>query len=265
MSPSNFERATFDRSARGSRQRCSALEDERFKTPTATSRLRKSGDKSPHSKFSPYTRLGIFSFALALIFTATSAFAADALQAIQERGVLKWGADAEGGAPYVFPDPQKPEQLIGFEAELATALAAKLGVKAEMVQNQWDQLTPALLRGNFDIILNGLELTPENQQRIARRAPNAFDHAVEATRGEYETDRLREREQRLDFTHSVFHSGLRIAVRDDGGDAGLGALDILLSWDVLRLVAALAALTVVVGHLLWWCERGANDHSFPRD
>ena len=97
--------------------------------------------------------------------------AADTLAAIQKNGVLKWGADAEGGAPFVFPDPQKPERLIGFEAELADALAARLGVKAEMVQNQWDQLTPALLRGNFDIILNGLELTPENQQRNALTRP----------------------------------------------------------------------------------------------
>ena len=97
--------------------------------------------------------------------------AADTLAAIQKNGVLKWGADAEGGAPFVFPDPQKPERLIGFEAELADALAARLGVKAEMVQNQWDQLTPALLRGNFDIILNGLELTPENQQRIVLTRP----------------------------------------------------------------------------------------------
>ena len=97
--------------------------------------------------------------------------AADTLAAIQKNGVLKWGADAEGGAPFVFPDPQQPERLIGFEAELADALAARLGVKAAMVQNQWDQLTPALLRGNFDIILNGLELTPENQQRIALTRP----------------------------------------------------------------------------------------------
>jgi polar amino acid transport system substrate-binding protein len=40
-----------------------------------------------------------------------------------------------------------------------------------MVQNQWDQLIPALERGNFDIILNGLELTSENQQRIALSRP----------------------------------------------------------------------------------------------
>src|SRR2546426_7363200 len=111
------------------------------------------------------------SFVLLLAGTTSSLFAADTLQTIKARGVLLWGADAEGGAPYVYPDPQKPEQLIGFEVELADALAARLGVKAKMVQNQWDQLTPALERGNFDILLNGLELTPENQQRIAMSRP----------------------------------------------------------------------------------------------
>ena len=97
--------------------------------------------------------------------------AADHLEVIKKRGALLWGADAEGGAPYVYPDPQKPENLLGFEYELADALAAKLGVKATMVQNQWDQLIPALERGNFDIILNGLELIPQNQQRITMSRP----------------------------------------------------------------------------------------------
>ena len=97
--------------------------------------------------------------------------AANHLDEIRSRGVLHWGADAEGGAPYVYPDPEKPQQLIGFECDLAGALAAKLGVKAAMVQNQWDQLVPALERGNFDIILNGLELTSDNQQHIAMSRP----------------------------------------------------------------------------------------------
>jgi len=112
---------------------------------------------------------------LLLLFLSVSwAFqtrAAETLQEIKTRGVLLWGADAEGGAPYVYPDPQKPEQLIGFEHDLADALAAKLGVKAQMVQNQWDQLVPALERRNYDIILNGFELTPENQQHIAMTVP----------------------------------------------------------------------------------------------
>lgn len=111
---------------------------------------------------------------LLLVLSAGGSFqirGADALQEIKSRGVLLWGADAEGGAPYVYPDPQKPEQLIGFEHDLVDAIAAKLGVKAQMVQNQWDQLVPALERRNFDIILNGLELTPENQRHIAMSQP----------------------------------------------------------------------------------------------
>jgi polar amino acid transport system substrate-binding protein len=112
-----------------------------------------------------------FVFLLLLASRPLPLLAADHLQEIRARGVLLWGADAEGGAPYVYPDPQKPERLIGFERELAEALAAKLGVKAQMVQNQWDQLIPALDRGNFDIILNGLELTSENQQHLAMSQP----------------------------------------------------------------------------------------------
>ena len=112
---------------------------------------------------------------LVLVFLLASGlppvFASDTLSEIRARGELRWGADAEGGAPYVYPDPQKPEQLIGFENDLAEALAAKLGVKAKMVQNQWDQLIPALERGNFDIILNGLELTAANQRRITMSQP----------------------------------------------------------------------------------------------
>src|SRR5882724_2674389 len=97
--------------------------------------------------------------------------AADKLEEIRQQGTLLWGGDAEGGAPYSFPNPQKPEEIIGFECDLADALAAKLGVKAKMVQNQWDQLIPALDRGNFDIILNGLEVTADNQQHLAMSQP----------------------------------------------------------------------------------------------
>jgi polar amino acid transport system substrate-binding protein len=110
-------------------------------------------------------------FVLLLASRPMPGFCADHLQSIQARGELWWGADAEGGAPYVYPDPQKPEQMAGFEFDLAGALAAKLGVKSKMVQNQWDQLLPALDRGNFDIILNGLEITADNRQHAAMSRP----------------------------------------------------------------------------------------------
>ena len=41
------------------------------------------------------------------------------LAAVKARGELLWGADAQGGAPYVFQDPMDPNRLIGFEVDLA--------------------------------------------------------------------------------------------------------------------------------------------------
>ncbi len=116
-------------------------------------------------------RIFLLTTAAVLAGSIWPSFATGGLDEVQRRGVLRWGADAEGGAPYVYPDPQRPERLIGFEYELAEALAARLELKAQMVQNQWDQLIPALERGNFDLLLNGLELTPENQQHIAMSRP----------------------------------------------------------------------------------------------
>jgi len=79
---------------------------------------------------------------------------------------LKWGADSEGGAPYVFQDPVDPKRVIGFEVDLVEALAKELGMKSVFVQNQWDGLVPGLNRGNYDIVVNGLEITDDRKQEV---------------------------------------------------------------------------------------------------
>jgi polar amino acid transport system substrate-binding protein len=79
---------------------------------------------------------------------------------------LAWAADAEGGAPYTFPDPRNPAHIVGFEVDLADALAARMGRKARFIQNQWDGLVPGLERGEYDAVINGLEITAERAQKI---------------------------------------------------------------------------------------------------
>lgn len=108
---------------------------------------------------------------LGLLLCAPSARAGGALDAVRERGVLLWGADAEGGAPYVFPDPGNPSRRIGFEVELADAIARELGVTARMVQNDWASLIPALERGDFHMALNGLEWTEARARAVALTRP----------------------------------------------------------------------------------------------
>ena len=86
------------------------------------------------------------------------------LAAVKARGELRWGADAQGGAPYVFQDPMEPNRLIGFEVDLAEALAAKLGVRARPVLGPWDSLLELLARGDFDVALNGIEVAEEKKR-----------------------------------------------------------------------------------------------------
>ena len=85
--------------------------------------------------------------------------------------MLKWGADIQGGAPYIYENPDKPEEIKGFEVALAEALAAELGVKAEFVQNDWSALVPSLERETFDIAMNGLEVTPARSGRVLFTRP----------------------------------------------------------------------------------------------
>jgi len=91
------------------------------------------------------------------------------LGTIRERGALRWGGDESGGAPYVFRGPE--DKLTGFEVEIAEILAAKLGVKSQFVQGQWDKLPQLLDRGEIDIVLNGYEWTPERESQWASTIP----------------------------------------------------------------------------------------------
>jgi polar amino acid transport system substrate-binding protein len=83
----------------------------------------------------------------------------DTLDDVLQRRVLRWGGDQEGGGPYVYPDPNKPQRLIGFEVELMDKLAASLGVRAEFRQCEWENLPDLLRTGGIDVIANGYELT----------------------------------------------------------------------------------------------------------
>jgi polar amino acid transport system substrate-binding protein len=93
------------------------------------------------------------------------------LEDIKRRGEITWGSDIAGGEPYVYEDPEDTSRIIGFEVDIMEAIARRLGVVARRVQGHWPNLVPGLERGDFDVILNGLEATPERRDRILLSAP----------------------------------------------------------------------------------------------
>ncbi|MGH9940673.1 MAG: ABC transporter substrate-binding protein/permease [Blastocatellia bacterium] len=84
---------------------------------------------------------------------------------------LRWGGDAEGGAPYLLPNPKNPREIIGFEIDLMNAVGKHLNRKSVFVQNQWDGLIPGLQRGNYDLAVNGIEITDDRKQQVNFSVP----------------------------------------------------------------------------------------------
>ena len=79
-------------------------------------------------------------------------------------GLLQWGATSDGGAPYVFPDPKNPNQLVGFEYEIGQAIAKLMNVVSKQVENDYGQMEQALLANKFDMVMNGWEKTPDREK-----------------------------------------------------------------------------------------------------
>ena len=133
-----------------------------------------------------------------------------ALERIAARGELTWGADEQGGEPYVFEDARRGGALVGFEVDLAETLARALGVRARFVQNDWTTLIPSLERGTFDIALNGIEVTPALAARVAFSRPYLPVHRTPG---------------RAPGRHARARSGVdrEAAGRDAGGQPGVAA------------------------------------------
>lgn len=88
-----------------------------------------------------------------------------------ESQTLRWGGDAEGGAPFVEADPRDPTRLIGFDVEIAELVARKLGRTPQFLQVQFTSLDQSAKRGDFDIGLSGIEDIPARRQSLAASIP----------------------------------------------------------------------------------------------
>jgi polar amino acid transport system substrate-binding protein len=88
-----------------------------------------------------------------------------------QRPLLRWGGDAEGGAPFVEADPSNPIQVRGFDVEVAGMIARDLGREPVFVQVAWPSIEASVARGDFDIGLSGVEDRPALAARTAMTIP----------------------------------------------------------------------------------------------
>ena len=84
---------------------------------------------------------------------------------------LRWGGDAEGGAPFVEADPRDTSRVVGFEVDIATLIAGELGRVPRFVQASFTSLDALAARGDFDIGLSGIEDRPVRRALLAVTVP----------------------------------------------------------------------------------------------
>src|SRR5260370_932441 len=88
----------------------------------------------------------------------------------QER-TLVWAGDPEGGAPFVEADPSRPNDLVGFDVEVAGLMAHGLGRVPQFINIQFTSIDQSIARGDADIGLSGIEDTPARRATLAVTLP----------------------------------------------------------------------------------------------
>lgn len=94
---------------------------------------------------------------LLLIFSLPAA-GQQVLSAIIKKGEIRIGMTGNQ-PPYSMKS--KSGELIGYEVDLANALATNMGVKLKLVEMPFSDLIGALKTGKIDAIMSGMTITPE--------------------------------------------------------------------------------------------------------
>ena len=97
---------------------------------------------------------------------STATDGSSALQEIKDSGKLVVGTCADY-PPYEWHLVQDGEdQIIGFDIDIAQAIADELGVELEVKDMDFDGLIPALSTGKIDMIIAGMNPTEERKQSV---------------------------------------------------------------------------------------------------
>jgi polar amino acid transport system substrate-binding protein len=84
------------------------------------------------------------------------------IEQVLRRGVLRVGMSTF--VPWAMKD--KTGKLVGFEIDVAKRVAKDMGVKVQFVPTKWAGIIPALLTGEFDVIIGGMGILPKRNLKV---------------------------------------------------------------------------------------------------
>lgn len=102
---------------------------------------------------------------------------ADLLEDILDRKMIRVGVSLF--TPWALKG--KDGELTGFEIEVANKLAEDIGVETEFKVYAWPDIIPALNRGEIDVIISGMAITPKRALQLEFTRPYAESGVALAT------------------------------------------------------------------------------------
>ena len=118
-----------------------------------------------------------------LLLTAAFAEEADLLARIQEKGEIVVATEG-AWRPWTYHD--EDDVLVGFDVEVATRIAEKLGVSASFVECPWDGIFAGIDAERYDIAANGVEITEDRAAKYDFTAPYGYIRTALVVRGDNE-------------------------------------------------------------------------------
>jgi len=110
-----------------------------------------------------------------LVLASPPSGAADLLAAAKARGTLRVAMEGSY-PPFNFVDA-KTGQMSGYDADVARLLAARLGLRAELVSVEWTDIFTGLAAGRYDAIVSQVIITPRRQQVVDFSEPYTYSSA----------------------------------------------------------------------------------------
>ena len=107
----------------------------------------------------------------------------DLLAQIQAKGEITIAMEGTW-APWTYHD--ESDELVGYDVEVGKAIAEKLGVNAAFVEGEWDGLLAGLDAGRYDIMVNGVGITADRQEKYNFSTPYAYNRTAVIVRGDYD-------------------------------------------------------------------------------
>lgn len=86
-----------------------------------------------------------------------------ALAELQASGVLKVATEGTY-SPFSFHDPATND-LVGYDVEVITAVAGKLGVKPQFSETKWDSIFAGLEAKRYDLVANEVSINDERKAK----------------------------------------------------------------------------------------------------